>query len=284
MKKFLGILIVSVLFVFIGCSTKQKVQEQVSQTTSQALNVDISKSVASINSNYTIIESATGVTLYKHKTKDIYVQKISKSKMLFNVNYEQNIDLTFNTYFIEDKWNNLLKNNSKIFSIVNISFFAFKPLNESTPTTLPYGLKVNSKVLTNGYGKAGTENMRQLLLIDDRNSLGLVPYADSLFNNSKFPYAMVGLNVDYDIDKDSPNVGRNFMGQNGEDFIIVNGNGTQLEMVSILNEFGITDKRKMIMFDGSGSSQLKTSSNSFYGKYNIGKRKIPVTLSIIRKN
>ncbi len=278
MKKYLGIFIVSLLFVFVGCSTKQKVQEQVNQTTSQALNVDTSKSIASIRSNYNVVESATSVTLYKHKTKDIYVQKISKSSVNFGVTYSQNTDKTFNRLLITDFWDSIKKSNSNVFSTVNLCFFD----GGSSPTTLPFGLKVNGKILTTGYGDSKNINNRQLLLIDKNNSIGIVKYSDALFSNVSFPYAIVGVTVDSDFSS-IYSVGRNMMGQNGDDFIIVNGNGTQSEIVSILNEFGITDKAKMIMFDGSGSSQLITSKNSFYGSYDFFKRKLPVVLSIIKK-
>ncbi len=280
MRKILGILIVSFLFVFVGCSTKQKVQEQVNQTTSQALNVDISKSVASITSNYNIVESATGVTLYKHKTKDIYVQVINTkvAKVEFVSNYTGKNE-EFYLLDIPTRWDQVKKIYPKAFSICNLSLFAYDKFAIQLKTNLPFGFKINNKIQSNGYGVAGTENTRKILTINSIGSVGVANYSDNIFFNSLFPSMAVGLTVDYNLKSDKE-IGRTFIGNDtNNNLVIVNGVGTQDSIKKVLIEFNCTN---MMMFDGSDSSQLKTNKNSFNPAF-FTTRYLPNYLIVVAK-
>ncbi len=286
MRKFLGILIVS-LFVFVGCSTKQKVQEEIKNPTEQS----ISKSVASISSNYNIIETAPGITLYKHKSKNIYVQKI----------YTKEVDIRtmsipvpnqpeqFYLCSINDYWTALKNKYPKLFSVTNISFFGQK-----TPqiSTLPFGYKQEGNILTYGYGDSKFTTKRKILNINTNGAVTITGYSDDRFNSSQIKYSIVGLDVT--ADKGSLlTQGRTFMGVSFEEgntkpmLIIAHGYSEhQSTMSSVLEEFGCYGDGAKIMFDGSGSSQLKTAKNVLYGRGKDGpdKRTIPTVLYTVPKN
>lgn len=252
---------------------------------------------------YNILESKPGYGLYE---KDgIYVQRINlKNVDLRFVHGSQNGN-EFQSGKLTSWWsgiNQLFP--EKLISINNLSFFE----SEGNNTALSFPYKSLGTIRTMGESD-GYPNARKMLAIknncyDGRPCARINNYNVSTLNSNDFDNVIVGLDpFDDDVThwKRGKNtgiqLGRTYAGvsyditKNPILYIVIDKKATNDTITGVLSNLGVLDEN-MIMFDGSGSSQLKTQTTTVYGlhptldlppKYKADKRPLPQVMVITSK-
>lgn len=230
--------------------------------------------------DYKLIDSVYGIDLYKHRSKNIFIQRINTDKV--NIGFLSDQDsatMNFRKHSLDAYWSGIKSNHPNLFSVVNLSFFAF---NKEILTELTFGYKENGKIKTYGYGEPEQMDYRKMLIIDSNGKATIKTFSDSQLSSSINHQVAVGLDVDFDKHKYF-SIGRNFIGitsdpTNDNVLVIAIGEASQNQMKNILKDFDC-EEEDMIMFDGSGSSQLRTNKAIFYGD----KRLIPNVMGVVPK-
>lgn len=164
-------------------------------------------------------------------------------------------DPRFLSHTIQQYWSEFSLAESKAFCVTNGEFFYMKEY----PTRLPFPLKVNGNVISDGYGiKQFTDKKLMLEIWDDH--VQIAPLSREALYNSSAPDIVAGLT------EDAPKnikkyVGRTFVGVadldgNGESetvFLFNTRNARQVDAANVLRSFGA---HQVMMLDGGGSTQL----------------------------
>lgn len=164
-------------------------------------------------------------------------------------------DARFNLESLMGFWSQAERANERAFCIVNGSFF-YMP---ETPTRLPFSLKVDGVILTDGYGEE--QYLDQTLMLElwaDRADIR--PLNAANLNQSTAPDILGGLSAEAN-KRAKFAVGRTFVGLQDRDqdgnyetlFVLSTQTHTQSGAAQVLKDFGA---QKVMMLDGGGSAQL----------------------------
>ncbi|MBD2183437.1 phosphodiester glycosidase family protein [Planktothrix sp. FACHB-1355] len=236
------------------------------------------------------VKTTKGVTLYQKNTEYVQIVDLSKGasvKLLngdiTNAGKKQGAyggdDPQMQRQTLNQAWLNLNSSNPNAFCITNGQFFS---TNSQPATNLAFPVKVNGKVISDGYAGESEYPTEKLMLEinSDRADITTFNGRSSLYSSAA-PNLIVGLheNADKSINKE---VGRTFVGvkdrdSNGtyETVLIFNSTAaTQAHATETLRSFGAD---KVIMLDGGGSTQLICEGES----YITSPRTIPQMLGVV---
>ncbi len=188
-------------------------------------------------------------------------------------------DARFNLESIQGFWRLAERTSENAFCVSNGSFFYM----EETPTRLPFPLKVDGVILTDGYALEAYPDQKLMLeLWSDRADIRALD-GDALYK-SRAKNIIAGLTVDAN---KRPNyaVGRTFIGLQDRDddgemevmYVLNTQTHTQSGATHILREFGA---QKLMMLDGGGSTQLICQGQ----EYIASGRLIPQAIAIYASN
>jgi len=244
---------------------------------------------------YNLVSSQAGLGIYE-KDNDygyglgkIYVQRINMKYVDVKLIQPIKSGEYFAKSSLVNYWN-ILSGGVNALSISNGGFF--EDLQSST-TKLSFPLKVDGTILTMG---ASTDYLydRKMVVFKNVCASGykcalVMNYSYNSFNSSSYPNAIVGLDPYVNKSSVYP-IGRTFVGvdvsnsSNPIMYIVHGTQATQSEMRSIMYDLDVYDNA-MVMFDGSGSSQLAFGNTKVYG-YSGGspdKREIPQLFVVTKK-
>lgn len=164
-------------------------------------------------------------------------------------------DARFNLDSMNGFWRYAEKQNESAFCVVNGSFF-YMP---ETPTRLPFALKVDGKVLTDGFGEDQYPDQKLMLELWDDHA-DIQPLSGADLYQSSAPDIIAGLTEEAN-KRAKYAVGRTFVGIQDQDadgqfetlFILSTQTHTQSGAAKVLKDFGA---EKVMMLDGGGSTQL----------------------------
>jgi len=189
--------------------------------------------------------------------------------------YEGN-DAHFRSRSLADYWQSLVAENPTAFCVTNGQFFYMLEY----PTRLPFPLKVDGTILTDGYGIKDFPGKKLMLELWPGRA-DIVPLSKEALLTSSAPDIIAGLT------EDAPKrikfaVGRTFFGvadKNGEGtyqtVLVFNSRiSRQEEAANVLRSFGA---EKVMMLDGGGSTQLSCEGKS----YVYSDRLIPQAIGIM---
>lgn len=185
-------------------------------------------------------------------------------------------DAHFRSRSLADYWHSFIAENPTAFCVTNGQFF-YMP---EYPTRLPFPLKVNGNILTDGYGIKDFPGKKLMLELWSGRADIVTLSKDALLTSSA-PDIIAGLT------EDAPKrikfaVGRTFFGvadQNGDGtyktVLVFNSSiSRQDEAANVLRSFGA---EKVMMLDGGGSTQLSCEGKS----YIYSDRLIPQAIGIM---
>jgi cell pole-organizing protein PopZ len=185
-------------------------------------------------------------------------------------------DARFRSRSLANYWQSFSAENPSAFCITNGQFFYMLEY----PTRLPFPLKVDGNLITDGYGIKDFPG-KKLILELWPGKADIVPLSNDALLSSSAPDIIAGLT------EDAPKrikfaVGRTFFGvadQNGDstyDTVLVFNSSIsrQEEAANVLRSFGAD---KVMMLDGGGSTQLSCEGKS----YIYSERLIPQAIGIM---
>lgn len=171
-------------------------------------------------------------------------------------------DARFNLDSLKGYWAQAQRESDSAFCVVNGSFF-YMP---ETPTRLPFSLKVDGKIITDGFGNDQYPEQKLMLELwpDHAN---IRPLNGTDFYQSTAPNILAGLTEDAN-KRARYAVGRTFVGIQDRDsdgqfetlYILSTQTHTQSGAAGVLKEFGA---QKVMMLDGGGSTQLTCQGNEY---------------------
>jgi hypothetical protein len=234
---------------------------------------------ANIPDGYSKIYSEEGFTTYKNGNIYVSVVDLQKCKVKFGNVDKASSGNSFTKHNLDYWWNNIEGVQTAIF---NGQFF--NPDIDPTPLSFPLLSSWNTLVTQVDPGDLRTlkiyDNAKEAQILDD--------YYSYYLNNSK--ELIVGLHPSVDKKKNS-NIGRFYIGglhYNSSSLryllFFVSKSSTQATMNSEISKWGVAE-HEVVMMDGSGSAQMKTSQFSVYGRnsyYLYDKRDLPNVISINR--
>ncbi|HSF81977.1 MAG TPA: phosphodiester glycosidase family protein, partial [Anaerolineales bacterium] len=148
------------------------------------------------------------------------------------------------------------------------------------PTRLPFPLRIDSQVITEGYDQRGFPGQKLLLLLWPGKA-DIVPLDKDTLYNTSAPHAIAGLTEDA---RKSPTkyVGRTFVGVDDRDgngqaevvLIFSTRSARQNDAAEVLRSFGAD---RVMMFDGGGSAQLTCQGVD----YVASERLLPQALGVV---
>jgi hypothetical protein len=156
---------------------------------------------------------------------------------------------------LKQYWNEFVNSSANPFCVVNGQFF-YMP---ESPTRLPFPLKVDGEILSDGYGREQFQGKKLMLeLWKDR--------ADITLLTQEALYASTAPDIVAGLAEDAPKnikkyVGRTFVGvvdKDGNDqyetlLILATRTARQVDAADVLRSFGA---QKVMMLDGGGSTQM----------------------------
>lgn len=167
-------------------------------------------------------------------------------------------DPSFSSQPLRSYWQQITSDHENAFCVTNGSFF-YMPEH---PTRLPFPLKVDGQIITDGFGGYGRQQyLGQKLMLelwDDRADI-VELLGDALYTSSA-PNIIAGLHEE--ANKNAPKtLGRTFVGIDDQNkdglfemvLILNTSTATQKQVASVLRDFGAD---KVMMLDGGGSTQL----------------------------
>jgi hypothetical protein len=164
-------------------------------------------------------------------------------------------DPRFAMQSLEFFWQAAQKSSSRAFCVSNGSFFYMA----ESPTRLAFPLKVEDKVLTDGFGYNTFPEQKLMLELWEDHAV-IAPFTKEELYGSTAPNIIAGLKED--ASKSSKNaVGRTFVGISDRDgngrfetiLILNTSTALQSDVAQVLRDFGAN---KVMMLDGGGSTQL----------------------------
>jgi len=167
-------------------------------------------------------------------------------------------DARFESRSLQDYWREASIQNENAFCVTNGSFF-YMP---EYPTRLPFSLKVDGEIVTEGFGGYGPQayiGQRLMLEIWDDHA-DIRELTGSALKNSTAPNIIAGLMEDANKNAKKA-VARTFVGIQDEDqdgefeilYLLNTSTAVQTEVAATLRELGA---EKIMMLDGGGSTQL----------------------------
>ncbi|MFU2511221.1 hypothetical protein [Pseudoalteromonas sp. ASV78] len=242
---------------------------------------------------YTKIQDGKGVDLYSTTSNDVFIQVVdlqngggvgldahsgiyNSSKKTY---YRKTIDDLFNEFY-----------SSKLFGLVNGQFFN----HDKKFTTISFPIKGSWHELKTHNDE---ESKRSLYIYPSTNTALIKDNYDANYMiDTGVSDLIVGLNPD--VKKSSGYaIGRSYIGGYSADcnssdkecsythlLFMTAANKTQAQMESIAQNWGVTPEA-LIMMDGSGSAQAKTSQHHLYGSSvpiynNEEQRKLPHVIAL----
>ncbi len=180
---------------------------------------------------------------------------------------------------LQDYWKDFLRSHATAFCVTNGQFFYL----QESPTRLPFPLKTDGEIISDGYGIKEFPGQKLMLEIwPDRVDIRELT-REALYTSSA-PNIVAGLSEDAKkrIDK---YVGRTFVGVSDQDgdrffetFLIFNTQtARQADAASILRSFGA---KKVMMLDGGSSTQLVCRDQA----YITTDRPIPQAIGVLAAN
>ncbi len=163
-------------------------------------------------------------------------------------------DARFNLESLKGFWVRAVQKDKNVFCVSNGGFF-YMP---ETPTRLPYSLKIDGVILTDGYGEEQNAEQRLMLeLWEDRADI--LPLNGENLYRSNAPNIIAGLTVEAN-KRAKYAVGRTMVGVQDRDadnkfdtvFLLNTQTHTQTGAAQVLKNFGA---QKVMMLDGGGSTQ-----------------------------
>ena len=163
---------------------------------------------------------------------------------------------------LEKYWQDVFSTNEAAFCVTNGQFF-FMP---EYPTRLPFPLKVDGEIVSDGFGKAQFPDQKLIFeLWKDRADITTLT-KEAIYQSSA-PDIIAGLTEDA---RKSPTkyVGRTFVGVDDQDrngfyetvLIFNTKSARQIDAADVLRDFGAD---KVMMLDGGGSAQLLCQGTSY---------------------
>lgn len=239
---------------------------------------------------FDLVKTSKGVTLYQKNTEYVQVVDLSQGASVKLLNGDitdagnnqgayGGDDPQMRRQTLNQAWLNLYSSNPNAFCITNGQFFS---TNSQPATNLAFPVKVNGKVISDGYAGESEYPTEKLMLEINSDRADITPFNGkiSLYSSSA-PNLIVGLkeNADKFMYKE---LGRTFVGvkdsdSNGtyETILIFNSTAaTQAHATEMLRSFGAD---KVIMLDGGGSTQLICQGES----YITSTRTIPQMLGVV---
>ena len=185
-------------------------------------------------------------------------------------------DPRINTRTLEHFWESAYAQNSDTFCITNGQFF----LMAESPTRLPFSLKVDGQIISDGYEKVDHQDERLMLEIWP-NAADIRAFSRETLYGSSAPDILSGLTEG---GRKSPAkyVPRTFLGVGDVDqkgtyqkiFIYSTRSARQSDAAGVLRDFGA---EKVMMLDGGGSTQLICDGKSIIQS----DRKIPQAVAVV---
>lgn len=185
-------------------------------------------------------------------------------------------DPRINTRTLEHFWESATEQSSGTFCITNGQFF----LMAESPTRLPFSLKADGQIISDGYERVDHQEERLMLEIWS-NAADIRPFSRETLYGSSAPDILSGLTED---GRKSPakSVPRTFLGVGDVDqrgtyqkiFIYNTRSARQSDAAGVLRDFGA---EKVMMLDGGGSTQLICDGKSIIQS----DRKIPQAVAVI---
>jgi hypothetical protein len=177
---------------------------------------------------------------------------------------------------LKNYWEQLTANNAQAFCVTNGQFF-YMP---ESPTRLPFPLKVDGVILSDGYGINEFPDQKLMLELWG-NRADITSLTQESLYSSDAPNIIAGLTqtAKKRIDR---YVGRTFVGVDDQDidgryetvFIFNSSLARQADAAGVLESFGAD---KVMMLDGGGSTQLSCRGKSFI----FSERLIPQAIGVI---
>lgn len=173
-------------------------------------------------------------------------------------------------------WNQLTSINPDAFCVTNGQFFYMK----ESPTRLPFPLKVNGEIISDGYGINEFPDQKLILeLWEDRAFISSLSQESLYYSDAPNIIAGLSQTASKRIDR---YVGRTFVGiddrnvdGNYETVMIFNSSlARQVDAAGILESFGAD---RVMMLDGGGSTQISCQGKS----YIYSERLIPQAIGVI---
>lgn len=185
-------------------------------------------------------------------------------------------DARFAIRKIDQFWQSLANTTGNAFCVTNGQFF----LMGETPTRLPFPLKKDGHILTDGYGKNEFVDRKLMLEIWDGKA-DIRELTQNALYSSTAPHIVAGLAEDAN-KRAAQYVGRTFVAVDDRDLnheyetilILSTKTTRQADAAEVLRSFGAD---KVMMLDGGGSAQLTCQGQSLVSS----DRPIPQALGII---
>lgn len=185
-------------------------------------------------------------------------------------------DARFAARTMDQYWQSLVNTTENAFCVTNGQFF----LMGESPTRLPFPLKKDGQILTDGYGKNEFVDRKLMLEIWDGKADIRELTQNSLYSSTA-PHIIAGLSEDANKSA-AKYVGRTFVGIDDRDqnhdyetiLILSTKTTRQVDAAKVLRSFGA---EKIMMLDGGGSAQLTCQGKPLVAS----DRPVPQALGII---
>jgi hypothetical protein len=185
-------------------------------------------------------------------------------------------DARFRSQSLSAYWGQFSANYPTAFCVANGQFFYMKEY----PTRLPFPLKIDGKVVTDGYGIKDFPDQKLMLELWSGRA-DITPLSKDALYTSTAPDIIAGLTEDAPKQK-KRYTGRTFVGLDDLDgngyyetlLLLTTKTARQIDAAEVLRSFGAD---KVMMLDGGGSTQLSCQGDS----YIYSERILPQTIGIL---
>jgi hypothetical protein len=183
----------------------------------------------------------------------------------------------FSTQTLQEVWDVFSLSHPNAFCITNGQFFSI----QEDSTKLAFPLKIDGKIVSDGYGLNEFPNQKLMLEIwQDR--VDIVPLSRARLQTSSASHILAGLSEDASGRRPNTPTGRTFIGvgdlnrdgKYGTILIFNSKVARKTDASSVLRSFGA---EKVMMLDGGGSTQLLCQGEAYI---NAGRR-IPQTIVVL---
>lgn len=219
--------------------------------------------IPTVPAGWTLKEANTNIRVYQKGTAQIYAQIVDikgGGKVRFSQIVSSNVgNKTFTRKTLDQWWTNYTGSKN---TMINGQFFDHRV----NPTPLSFGVRANSSLLT--YGNSTETVTKKQVEFFDNTGVFVTPWNNTRLNGGS-PAQNIIVGLDPSVNKSSEwSIGRTYVCSKANPvsptspsqwFIIISAQGsTQSEMLANTNAWGC-GAGSIVMFDGSGSSQIKTS-------------------------
>jgi hypothetical protein len=306
-KKMKGLLFIAIILVVASCNKPEKLIVKPNKgNNSKRARVEA----------FSLYSSTNGVSVYNNSKNDyIVVADFTNGEtMNFSAN-PINIDANCNVLPSSPTSPNILKydkkvsgwmavnTNTKLWAIGNGTFFWYggRPCPNNTPSTFPIKNQDGILATGNGGSSADLKLIKKTFYISRKYNAttkkyeftpGVTTFSDNGLPSSyslssvtsklsSYYSAMIGFEVTQyrSTIADNLSTGRTILGVNGKKVYVIYTNDTKDGALANLKNFSrITDNNSIVLFDGSGSTQIAPKNNSgVYSTSNglAGDRNIP---------